>query len=58
MKKYKEIIMNQIMFEEVEFYGKTLYVCNLCEKCMHKCKIKSEIKNMDILCKKYKRKEA
>ena len=48
--------MNQIMFEEVEFSGKILYVCSLCEKCMHKCKIKSEIKNMDILCKKYKRK--
>ena len=47
----------QIVFEDVEFYGKNLYVCELCKGCINDCKIKSEIKNIDIICKKYKKKE-
>ena len=47
--------MRQIVFEEVEYYGKKLYICDVCKTCIHKCKIKSEVRSIDIICKKYKK---
>lgn len=48
--------MDQMMFEEVEFYGKELFVCNTCTKCKRECKVKSIFKSIDVICKRYKKK--
>ena len=47
--------MQQIKFDEVEYFDQVLYICKTCQDRKKDCKIQSTCKNVEIFCKKFKR---
>lgn len=45
----------QLTFEEYEYFGHEMFICQTCEKCINNCKIKSVCKSVNVVCKKYKK---